>query len=238
MNRRARTFAAELLAGAVIGVLGACGGDDGDDDWGDSQGSSQGPDVSQAGQVEYACALARHVQDEHGDADSWGEPVGDDADPAMRETASVASLLGGSGGFVLPEHEDLSELGQDLFKGVISIDNDTIEDSLDEIVSACQDDDLSASADVSHSAQIDYACALAAYVVDEHGGSETWDGIGDERAWHEAGSVAALVGALNGQILSDHKELSEAGKGIFQGVSRIKTDELDTSLDDFISACP
>src|SRR5690625_7778591 len=112
MNRRARTFAAELLAGAVIGVLGACGGDDGDDDWGDSQGSSQGPDVSQAGQVEYACALARHVQDEHGDADSWGEHVGDDADPAMRETASVASLLGVSGGFVLVDHAVLYELGR------------------------------------------------------------------------------------------------------------------------------
>lgn len=235
MFRRRRAGMAALLTAALIGVLGACGGSD---DWGDSQGSSQAPDVSEEGQVEYACALGHHVQDEHGDVDSWGEPIGDDADPAMRETASVASLLGGSGGFVLRDHEDLSELGQDLFKGVITIDNDKINDSLDEIVSACQDDDLSASADVSHSAQIDYACALAAYVVDEHGGSETWDGIGEERAWHEAGSVAALVGAMNGQILSDHKELSQAGKGIFQGVSRIETDELDASLDDFTSACP
>src|SRR5690625_5825923 len=68
MFRRRRAGMAALLTAALIGVLGACGGSD---DWGDSQGSSQAPDVSEEGQVEYACALGHHVQDEHGDVDSW-----------------------------------------------------------------------------------------------------------------------------------------------------------------------
>lgn len=85
-------------------------------------------------------------------------------------------------GFVLPDHKDLSQLSQELFKGVATVDNDKLQDGLDKIVSAC--DDGTASADVSHSAQIDYACALASHVVDEHGDSATWGGIGDERAWH------------------------------------------------------
>src|SRR5699024_12804718 len=102
MNRRARTFAAMLLAGAVIGVLGACGGDDGDDDWGDSQGSSQGPDVSHEGQVEYACTLGRHVRAEHGAADRWGGPAGGVPTPPSGEPAPAGGPLAGAGAWNYP----------------------------------------------------------------------------------------------------------------------------------------
>lgn len=235
--RKSKPVCMGIMASAalvlLIGLLSACGSDD-DAGW----GPGGKPDVSHSGQVAYACALAEHVQAEHGSADSWSETIGDDANPGVRESAAVSSLLGGTAGFVLPDHKQLSELGERLAESVMKVDIDDLESSLDGIVDLCDDVSGADDADVSHSAQITYACGLIDYVQDEHGSdADEWEKFGQDRAWHEVTSAAALVGSLNGQELPDHEELSKAGKTIYQGMTRVKSDLLQESIDDFASAC-
>src|SRR5699024_7310836 len=68
-------------------LLGRCGGTD---------SSAASVDVSEAGQLVYACGLTDHVESEHGAPDSWDDFIGEDADPAVSETAAIGALAMGS----------------------------------------------------------------------------------------------------------------------------------------------
>lgn len=230
-----------VLTILLMGALAACGSNnsnsDSDAGWGPDSGSDAS-DISDSGQIAYACALADHIHDEHGDADSWSDTIGENADPGVRESAAVSSLLGGTAGFTLPDHKELSAHAEDIAKGITQLDIEALQSGLDGVIEDCQDISGTADADVSHSAQLTYACNLIDHVRDEHGDdAESWGSIDDDTAWHEAISAAALAGSLNGQELPDHKELSQAGKDIYTGASSAEPDVLNNGLKDFASAC-
>lgn len=68
---------AALVVGGALGFL-----------WG--RGAS-GPDVSEAGQISYGCALAEKVRAGHQTEDDWGRV---DEDHAFNELAAIPGLLG------------------------------------------------------------------------------------------------------------------------------------------------
>jgi len=231
-----------LVALGLVLALAGCGSDDADEpDAPQSGGGSTGavgggPEVSPDGQVQYACSLAKHVEEERGDPADWKGVAGPDADPGAVEAAAVSSLLGGTAGYELPEHPELSAAASDLTAAVMRVDLEQLSSSLEKIVAGCAD--ISGEqADVSEAGRVDFACRLADQVVEEHGSAETWDGLGKEPAWHQAASVGALVGGMNGYVVPGSEDLSEAGKRIFSAIARLETAELDDALDAFIAGC-
>lgn len=158
-------------------------------------------DVSEQGQVAYACALAAHVQAEHGSPDTWTDYIGDDTAPGARELSSIGMFTMGA------ESGALSDIGTQLVEGISRVDIAALISGLDEAQAACEDIEGTDDADVSHDAQLAYACAVADRVVDEHGDAASWLGEGVSAAWYEAAGAAALTGASNGQTLADAEEL-------------------------------
>lgn len=158
--------------------------------------------------------------------------IGDEADPMVREILAMGSLAGGSAGFELSEHAELSEAGRAVFEGVSVINFDTMQAGLDDFDAACESLSVSAEGDVSDEGQIRFGCDLAAHVIEEHGSAEGWDSpLGEEPAWHEAMSVGALFGAPVGQVLADYPDLSAAGRGLYTGVSTLNPEALDGGLE-------
>lgn len=103
-------------------------------------GCGSSGDVSQSGQVDYACALTTHIIDVHGlptkngdDPDDWSGELGPDAPPAWIESASVGALLGGmtgTGGYPA-----------DVFTGISRLDYDKVREGLVGIRDWCADSD-------------------------------------------------------------------------------------------------
>src|SRR5690625_2965562 len=71
-----------LLAACTLmaGALAAC------------SSASADSDVSEDGRLAFGCSVTQHIHEEHDTADSWSPFLGDDADPAVRETATVGSI--------------------------------------------------------------------------------------------------------------------------------------------------
>jgi len=224
-------------------ALAGCGSDDADEpDAPQSGGGSTGavgagPDVSPDGQVQYACSLAKHVKEERGDPAEWKSMFGPDADPGASEAAAVSSLLGGTAAYELPDHPELSAAASDLTAAVTRLDLELLSSSLEKIVTGCAEVP-DAPADVSEAGQAGFACRLADAVIAEHGPAETWDGLGKEPAWHQAASVGALVGGMNGYEVPGSEKLSETGRRVDAAVARVDTGELDDALKAFTAACP
>ncbi|USQ81241.1 hypothetical protein NF556_06250 [Ornithinimicrobium faecis] len=198
--------------------------------------SSGDPDVTHEGQVSYACALAAHVAEQDPDMAAW-TMIGDDADPMVREILAMGSLAGGSAGFELDEHAELSDAGKAVFEGVSRIDFDTMQTGLDDFDAACDSLSVSAEGDVSDEGQIRFGCDLAAHVVEEHGPAESWGSLGEEHAWHEVMSVGALFGAPIGQELADYPDISAAGRDLYMAVSTLDTQALDGGLEAVVDEC-
>lgn len=195
-------------------------------------GDAADVDVSEDGQIAYACALADHVEDEHGDPASWAEYIGEDADPGVRETSSIGALL------MATEDAGLNEVGEKLVEGVSRVDIEALTAGLAEARESCQDVDGTQHADVSHEGQLDYACTLAASIPDKHGDTASW--VNEEElptVWYEVAGATALTGALNGQILPEHQELSEAGADLTAVLNTSDADRIDDAFAAFQSAC-
>src|SRR5699024_2966896 len=222
-NSRARRAATTGLVAALAVVTNACssGGDE--------------PDVSDEGQIDYACALADHVGAD-ADISSW-TLIGDDADEGARAVGSMACLVGASAGYVPDGHEDLAKAGQAIFKGLTTADVESMQQGLQDFTQQCAEVADSSDADVSAQGQLAYACALAGHLTDEHGAFDNWGSIGQEPAWHEAASVGALFGGLNGQVLPEHPELSQAGRELVAGTSRVNAGQLQAGLEDINAHC-
>lgn len=210
-----------MLGGVVLSAAGCNSGD---------------PDVTHDGQVAYACALAAHVAEQDPDMASW-TMIGDDADPMVREILAMGSLAGGSAGFELDEHAELSDAGKAIFVGVSRIDIEAMQAGLDDFTAACDSLSVSAEGEVSDEGQIRFGCDLAAHVVEEHGSAESWASLGEEPAWHEAMSVGALFGAPIGQVLADYPDLSAAGQDLYTGVSTLNAEALDDGLEAVVDHC-
>ncbi|HIW47165.1 MAG TPA: hypothetical protein H9884_09750 [Candidatus Yaniella excrementigallinarum] len=198
---------------------------------GSSNSSAAGVDTSEAGQLAYACALKEHVEADHGAPDSWDDFIGDDADPAVRETAAIGALAMGS------DDETFSDPGEILIEGISRADIETLSSGLEHMEQACAGIEGTEQAAVSHEAQLDYACSLADHISAEHGEAATWLNDDDFTVLSEAMGAAALTGAMNGQTLAGHQELSEAGRDLLTGVSRADADYTDEFLEAFQSAC-
>ncbi|WP_162801988.1 hypothetical protein [Ornithinimicrobium murale] len=214
-----------VLRTAIISlalVAGAC-----------SSGAAD-PDVSHEGQVAYACALAHDVAEGDPDIANW-TVVGNEADDVVRQTVAMSSLAGGGAGFVLADRPELSDAGHAYFQGVMQADVAAMEGALADFTAAC--DGVTGEGDVSQEGQISYACALADHLEQEHGVVESWGSLGEDHGWHESASIAAFLGAANGQLLSAHADLSTAGKDLMDGVSRLDMDLVQSSLDQINQSC-
>ncbi len=193
--------------------------------------AAAGVDVSEEGQLAYACALTEHVASEHGAPDSWEGFIGDDADPAARETAAIGALAMGS------DDETSNDAGDLLVEGISRADTERLSSGLEHMEQACEGIEGVEQADVSHEAQLDYACSLADHISEDHGEAASWITDDDFVVLSEALGAAALTGAMNGQVLADHQELSEAGRDLLTRVSRADADYTDEFLEAFQSAC-
>lgn len=222
-----------LLAGTAIGLLTLSGVSG----CVFLPGAGGSPDVSPEGQIHFACELVAHVGEERDDAAEWESFVGEDADPIVSELAAAASLVGAVGGYTLPDHPELSESGVVVIRGIMSIDGAAIEDGLDQMISACEGADTDGQVDVSQEGQGAYACALAEYVTEEHGEPHTWGSIGEEPAWHMAGSVGALFGGANGYVLPGYESQAESGLNLVTGVGRLDSGAIASGLASVVAAC-
>ncbi len=93
--------------------------------------------------------------------------------------------------------------------------------------------------DVTHDGQIAYACALAAHVAEDDPDVASWTMIGDDAEPLMRATVAmgSLAGGSVAFELDEHAELSDAGKAIFEGVSRADLEAVQAGLDDFTAGC-
>lgn len=218
----ARAFLTTIPLTALMLVTSACSSD-------------SEPDVSHAGQIEYACALVSHVA-EDAEIEAW-TIIGPDTDAGARELATASSLVGASAAFDIPEHEGLSEAGREFYQALTRADPELMEQGLQKMTDECADVSPSSDIDVTEEGQIQYACALADHVTEEHGALETWGGIGADRGWHEAASVGAFFGAANGQVWSEHVDLSDAGGDVLGGFVRMDTAAIESGLQEITGAC-
>lgn len=197
-----------------------------------SCGSAVGStDASEEGQLAYACGLANHVESEHGAPDSWKGFIGDGADPAAREAGAVGALAMGS------DDETFKDAGELLVDGISRADTEGLSSGLEHMRQACDGVEGVEQVDVSHEAQLDYACSLADHIGEEHGEAASWINDDDFAVLSEAMGAAALTGAMNGQTLAGHQELSEAGRDLLTAVSRANADYTDEHLQAFQAAC-
>lgn len=92
-------------------------------------GATSAPDVSENGQIAYACALAEKVRESHQTEDDWG-PV--DEDPAYGQASVIPALLGVTG----PQRggERFADLG---WHGLWQADDLDIGEVLDATIEAC-----------------------------------------------------------------------------------------------------
>lgn len=194
------------------------------------------PDVSAMGQVQYACALVDKVNKERPEVVEWGSFIGEDAEPGMAEALAAGSLVGGSPGYSLPAFPELSAAGADLVQSLSRVDIDGIEAALGAMTVEC-DGITGPSVDVSSDGQGVYACALAEYVLDEHGDSSTWGAIGVEPAWHMAASVGALFGGMNASVLPEYEEQAEASRNLVGAVMFLDSDRTTAELQNVVAEC-
>lgn len=224
MRRRAAASAVLL---SVAGVSGCAGGG--------------GPDVSAEGQVAYACVLAARAAAGLQSPDDWEslEMIGESAEPAAVELAAAGSLAGGIAAFEIPGHGGISAAGKDLVGGVSQMNVGALEDALGRMNAACDQEvpERPPEEHTSAEGRVVYACALAEYVREERGDAGTWGGIGEEPALHEAGSVGALLGGLNGHVMPEAPAVSTEGAAVVRSVTVLDADGVDASLDAVISAC-
>lgn len=105
-----------------------------------SSGGGAEPDISAEGQLSYACALIEDLSEHHEPVASWGDPVGDEADPAWISAVAAFSMFGGTLG--ADQHlGSLSEAGTRGVRAFTRLDVDEVQDAFDSIDSACRERD-------------------------------------------------------------------------------------------------
>lgn len=135
------------------------------------------------------------------------------------------------------ENAGFSDIGERLMEGISRVDLDALHAGLEAIQEACDGVGGISQADVSHDGQLEFACTLAGRIADVHGDAASWVGDDDTTAWDEAVSVSALTGAMNGQLLTGHEALSEAGRNLLSAMNRLDAEHIDEGLEEFQQAC-
>ncbi|WP_119697938.1 hypothetical protein [Microbacterium halotolerans] len=227
-----------VVAAALVfagGLLTACG---------PSPLSAPGgssPDVTPDGQVAYACGLAGSAAEQLQSAADWEDlrMIGEDTEDVAIELGAIGGLLGAMGAYQLADHAVMSEASVEILKGVASHNIDAMPGALATIEAECEAASVVplADAQLTPERRISYACALAAYVIDEHGDANEWGSFGEEPAFHEAGSVGALLGGMNGHVMKEAPDVSEAGGDVVTSVSRMDMAGLNDGLEAVVSGC-
>ncbi len=222
LRRSCFSTAGAMLGLLTVGALAGCAAPDHAD-----------ADVSDVGQVAYACALAG----EAGSPGQWSSAVGDDADPEAIAASSSAALLGGVYGIALEGQPALSEAAAAYVRGLTRLDLEELEGSLDDLRAACADAGIDPAGDPSADGRRAYACDLAAAVLDEHGDVQTWGSLLEDSAWRESSAVAALGGGLTGTQLTGAEGLSASAQQIQRGTQTQDLELVQTALDEISTDC-
>src|SRR5699024_8057105 len=120
------------------------------------------------------CSLAEHIDEDHGSPESWSTYIGDDADPGVREIATVGNIFVAASNTGAVERDPVGVQAQNLLESVMRIDTDMMTTGLAELQAACADLDVDTYPDVTHEGQLDYACDRAADVEQEYGSATRW----------------------------------------------------------------
>src|SRR5699024_2534020 len=216
-----------LLAACTLmaGALAAC------------SSASADSDVSEDGRLAFGCSVTQHIHEEHDTPDSWSPFLGDDADPAVRETATVGSIFMAAKDAGLAADDPLVQVGEDLLTGVSRADTGALTTGLEEAQEGCDDLGVDQDVEVSHESQLDYACSLADHIEEEYGAAAEWAGTADTPAWNLAVPLGAASGACNGQIRADDAEGSAAGLDLASGLCRVDAEAPEEALADVQAAC-
>ena len=194
-------------------------------------------DVSEQGRLAFGCTLAEHIDQEHGDPESWSVYIGDDADPGVREIATVGNIFVAASTTGAVDRDPVGVQAQNLLESVSRIDTEMMATGLEGIQAACADLDVGDYPDVSHESQLDYACDLTAHVEQEYGSATQWPDALDGPVVNLALAAASLTGAYNGQRLAEEPELSEASLDLAHSINRIDAEMTDDALAALRGAC-
>jgi len=220
-----------LVGGAALGVSIIRGGS--------AQPAS--PDVSQAGRLDYACALVQPISNDDERAGTWTATLGAAADTPINRVIAAAGLIGAASGVHVPGYHDLSQAGAGLLRGVVQADPAQLDRALDEFTTACTDHGLpNTQPDVSSAGQVAYACAVTQDLHSSHSTADSWritPGQNADPALSEASGVAALLGAPTSGTVPGHTELSETAANLYQAINQARLDGLVDSLATLARQC-
>lgn len=191
-----------------------------------------GLDTSPQGQVAYACALSAQIED----ATTWQSTVGDEADPSAVAAVAVATLLGGNSLYTPPGHPDLTAAATDLLQAFQAFDVEGLQEATVAIQDGCSSVGVPEDLAVDQAGQITYACALVAAAESEHGEVSSWGRIGEDPAWLEISSGAALVGAMNGGAIPGAEHLDDAASDLALG-GQGREEEAQRGIGSFVDGC-
>ncbi len=243
MRGRATGIGSRVAAGVVIAavaVLSGCTGTSQGSPVRESGQLAKVPDVSAAGRLDYACALAVDASTNHGPVDSWNIAVGDDADPVMHEVAGASGLLGALVGAHVAGHPELSEAATAYSSGLVQLDMKKMQQGLDDLAQGCRHENIpERRPDISTQGRVGYACALASDVAAHGGPTEEWLTVGDDAgpAAYEWGGAVGLLGAMTGSHVAGHQDLSEAASDILAAITRGDVKRVEQGLDALTTAC-
>lgn len=193
------------------------------------------PTTDAEGLASYACALVDLAGATP--AEQWSGVIGQETADEVRAAAGVSGLLGAVNQSPLEGYEDLMEPATDLYQGLMRIDTELVQESLDALAPACDEHGLpEGDPDVSMDGQVAYSCLLVADVVEDGRPAEEWLSVG-EPAGSEEGLLMAemsgftgLMGGMNGYEMPGHEELSRASADVLAGLTRLDTVAADEGL--------
>ena len=194
-------------------------------------------DVTEQGRLAFGCTLAEHVDQEHGDPQSWSIHIGDNSDPGVREIATVGNIFAAASTTGAVDRDPVGVQAQNLLESVSRVDTEMMATGLEEIQAACADLDAGEYPDVSQEGQLDYACDLTAHLDQEYGSANQWPDVLDGPAVHLALAAASLTGAHNGQRLAEAPELSDAGWDLGHSMNAVDAEMTDDAMAAFRGAC-
>src|SRR5690625_1182800 len=194
-------------------------------------------DVSEQGRLAFGCTLAEHIDQEHGDPQSWSMYIGDNADPGVREIATVGNIFVAASTTGAVDRDHVGVQAQNLLESVSRIDTEMMGSGLEEIQAACAGLDVGEYPDVSHEGQLDYACDLTAHLDHEYGSANQWPDALDGPVVNLELAAASLTGAYNVQQLAEEPELSEASRDLVHSIKRVDAEMTEEAMAKFRSEC-
>ncbi|MGC5617360.1 hypothetical protein [Georgenia sp. Z1491] len=221
-----RTTRIMTAATGVLALLAAAG-------CSGSGADAVGPQLDADGLASYACALAVDA--------AAGTPmeeiegyIGPDTAPELIAAGGAAGLLGATTNSPLEGYEDLLEPATTMMQSLQRIDLESLQQSLDDLVTACEGHDLpEGDPDVTEEGRLAQACALVTSVDGDDRPAEEWleiqapAGSAESLIMARAGGFSGLGGGLNAWTMPGHEPLSEASTSVVEGLMRLDTEAVD-----------